>query len=184
MGRKELQMLTPHLIVGFCVMAAGLAFLRPRRAVVPGIVLVAAVVAMLGFEAFPAGPSTEASTGGEHVNLFGVLRHASARSHSSDFESARLMGAMGQWTLDLRHATIPPGDTAVVDVFAALGRVTVLLPDGWTVDLTGLQVTGFVDDARGTSVDADSGAVAAPPAAAPRLVLRGVMMLGKVEIDS
>jgi hypothetical protein len=179
-------MLTPTLIIALGIMAAGLAFLLedprvpPRRAFVPGVVLFVAVIAMLGFQGFPVGPTTAASTGDEHVTLFSVMTNANGRSVSSDFEGARLIGVMGRWTLDLRQARIPPGEKAVVDVFAAMGKVTMLLPDGWTVDTTALRVMGAVDDGRRALPERGTETTGA----ASRLVLRGVVMMGKVEIQS
>lgn len=176
-------MLTPTLFIALGIMAAAIAFPQPRRVLVPGLVLVAGVVAMLGVHSLPVGPATEAWAGGERLNVFAVMRQASGRSASSDFESARLIGALGQWTLDLRQATIPPGEQAVVDVFTAMGTVTILLPDGWDVDASALRVIGVVDDARGLA-HGDSERYPEAAASASRLVLRGVVMLGKVEIRS
>ena len=98
-----------------------------------------------------------------------------------------------------------------VDVFVTMGRATVRIPDHWVVDTSALPVMGSVDEDRFTSISDDITAElestekersdalssfgppalpdvkpAQPPAAgpAPRLRLRGFVMMGKVEVTS
>jgi hypothetical protein len=159
----------------------------------PGFVLIVVIVAMLGSQGFRVGRTSEGSSGDDHVNLFGVMGSARQASSSPNFKSAQVGGVMGRTTLDLRRATIAPGEEATVNVFVAMGRATILVPEGWTVDASALPVMGAVEDERwprldpsGTIRDRPENVEAGPEAAAapPRLVLRGFVMMGKVEIQS
>ena len=96
-----------------------------------------------------------------------------------------------------------------VEVFVTMGRATVRIPNHWVVDLSALPVMGSVDEDRFTSLTdeitaeledaerengdekaadvkpADVKPAQAPAAGpAPRLRLRGFVMMGKVEVTS
>jgi hypothetical protein len=129
----------------------------------------------------------------------------------SDVRNARVAAIMGRSTLDLRQVNLAPGEEVIVDVFVAMGRATVRVPDHWVVDASALPVMGSVGEDRFTPLadeiaaeaeaddkdskgDASAGERPAladvkpvqPPAAgpAPRLRLRGFVMMGKVEVTS
>jgi hypothetical protein len=118
----------------------------PRNVVSPGFVLFVLVIAFLGSNfisrAEPRGDSAE------EINLIGIMGSTRRTSMSSDFGGATLGGVMGRSTLDLRQATIPPGEEAVVNVVALMGKVVLLVPEHWTVDTTALPIMGAVNDRR------------------------------------
>ena len=158
---------------------------QQRAVVSPGLVLFVVIITLMVSQGFRIGGNTETSTGEERMNLVGVMGHASGTSTASDFEGARIGGVMGRSTLDLRQATIPPGGEAIVDVFVLMGKATVLVPEGWAIDTSALPVMGEVEDQRwppSTPSEPDDAIEASGPQ--PRLVLRGFVMMGKVEIES
>jgi hypothetical protein len=174
-----------------------------KAVIAPGFVLFVVIIAMLGTNGFRAWSNTEASTGEERISVFGIMSSPRRTSTSSNFRGAQLGGVMGRSTLDLRQAAIAPGEDAVVDVFVAMGKVVLRVPDHWTVDTSTLPVMGSIDDLRwprdravlnintgDVEKPADTGkpadVEAATPATGPppRLVLRGFVMMGKVEIQS
>ena len=59
---------------------------------------------------------------------------------------------MGGTQLDLRQATLAPGEEAVVDIFTVMGGAVLHIPDGWTVDVQTTSVMGGVKDERGNVV--------------------------------
>jgi hypothetical protein len=164
--------------------------LPPQKPVIgPGFVLFVLVMAMFatsGFRGWDWNQTAAASTNAERINMFGVMGSTSRTSNSSNFQSAHVGSVMGRTTLDLREANIAPGQEAVVDVFVAMGRATIRVPDGWIVDTSALPVMGSVEDERWPRDRAltDGDAAAPAPGPAPRLVLRGFVMMGKVEIQS
>jgi hypothetical protein len=105
-------------------------------------------------------------------------------SHWTDdgrpFAGADVTAIMGSSSIDLRDAVTAQPE-AIIDVFAMMGSLTIRVPSGWTIDTRAVQVMGGVRDRR--SVRAPSQAADAD-AAAPRLVLRGVVMMGSILIRS
>jgi hypothetical protein len=131
------------------------------------------------------------------------------------FRHGEVTTVMGESRLDLRQATIPPGEEAVVDIVTVMGSTIVYVPDGWDVNFDAVPVMGGVKDERrrpGMAVSDDDNtdknedrrerrrdqeSAATPPAPAvtpplapttsgpaPRLVLRGFVMMGGLVIRS
>ena len=118
---------------------------------------------------------------GDHPRLAGVLGSAS-RSPETSVDGAEMTALMGSCMLDLRHAQLPPGSDAVVDVFAMMGSVVIRVPDEWTVDRQAVRALGSVRDFRRRAADwnvADS-----TDRNPPRLVLRGLVMMGSLFVRS
>jgi hypothetical protein len=118
---------------------------------------------------------------GDHPRLAAVLGSAS-RSPETSVDGAEMTALMGSCMLDLRHAQLSPGSDAVVDVFAMMGSVVIRVPDGWTVDRQAVRALGSVRDLRRRAADfnvADS--TGGNP---PRLVLRGLVMMGSLFVRS
>ena len=91
--------------------------------------------------------------------------------------STPLVALLTQSTLDLRHLTPGPGEQVIVDLFVTAGRARVRVPAHWTVNTGALPLFGSIaiEDERSRTT-----AVGAPP----RLVLRGFVLVGKVEVTS
>lgn len=84
--------------------------------------------------------------------------------------SLALMGGAG---MDFREARMPPGETEV-NVLAMMGGVEIIVPPGLAVETHGMGLLGGFDavDQAGAYVDPD----------APRLVIRGLALMGGVEV--
>jgi hypothetical protein len=160
---------------------------------------------------------------GERVTLYAVMGGNRHTSLASPFRGADMTSVMGESRLDLRQATLPPGEEAVVDVHTLMGAAVIYVPEGWIVDVQTLPVMGGVKDERwrtprsrtdraeeaagpgreGATTDAgstqppgrpgaDAKTTAAAPlavetdtaAAPPRLVVRGLIMMGGLIIRS
>ena len=138
------------------------------------VVLAVSLVASLVAHVVPTGSTkVEASDGAEP-----------RPGPSTGFFSAQIGPTIGRSTLDLREAGIAPGQGAVVTLFVALGQVVVRVPDGWEVDATGLSSISTVKDTRRPRTGTDDAGGSAATGPAPRLVLRGIVMMGAVEIAS
>lgn len=83
------------------------------------------------------------------------------------------LAMMGGAGLDFREARMPPGETEV-NVLAVMGGVEILVPPGLAVETHGLGLMGGFEalDQVGDSRDPD----------APRLVIRGMAVMGGVEV--
>jgi predicted membrane protein len=79
---------------------------------------------------------------------------------------------MGGVMLDLRKARMT--GEAVLDVFAMWGGVELQVPESWAVDVRVTPLLGGVEDRTRPATDPS----------APRLVLRGTVLMGGVEIKN
>jgi predicted membrane protein len=121
-----------------------------------------------------AGGSTEAT---ERLTMISILGGGKRVSNASPFRGGDLTAFMGGGQIDLRGATIPPGEEAVIEVLAVMGGYEILIPAHWVIVTPLIPIMGGIDDRR----------FAPPPAAsdvagqsAPRLVLRGFVMMGGI----
>jgi hypothetical protein len=91
--------------------------------------------------------------------------------------ATRLVAVMTHSSLDLRQLNPKPGEQVIVDVFVTMGRARVRVPDHWVVNTGALPVMGSI------AIE-DDRFRAAGTGAPPRLVLRGFILIGKVEVTS
>jgi hypothetical protein len=121
---------------------------RPRPIVSPGSVFIWVMVALLVSNAsqrrfVAAGGSQE-----DRVSVFSVMGRDSRTSYATAFRGAQVTTVMGRAGLDLRNATVAPGADAVIDVSGLMGRIEVLVPREWTVEIEATPIMGAVNDLR------------------------------------
>ncbi len=121
----------------------------------------------------PGVPRGSAVDGNRYIRGSAVLGAFERASQASDFRGADLISVMGGCELDLRQATIANGQ-AVVDVTAVMGGVELRVPETWSVDAQITPVMGGVTNRTRT----------VPGAAVQRLVVRGTVFMGGVEIKN
>ena len=85
-------------------------------------------------------------------------------------QSLAIMGGAG---LDFREARMPPGVTEV-NILAIMGGTEILVPPGLAVETHGFGFMGAFEGVDQAGVDADPDA--------PRLVIRGLAIMGGVEV--
>ena len=155
-------------------------------------------VAMFASFGFPDGIETRAA--GRAVATATGIMHTATTKGLADARNGRIAAVMGKSSLDLRQVTLAPGEVMTVDVFVTMGNATVRIPDDWVVDASALPVMGAIEEERfprpsrssapeaskdnqvGPPAEADPSSPAAGPA--PRLRLRGFVMMGKVAVTS
>lgn len=118
---------------------------------------------------------------GGTVSLFAVLGHSKRTSHDKRFRGGEMTAFMGGCQLDLRQAAIAPGEEAIVNLFAMMGGHEIWVPPAWTVATEVVPLLGGVEDKRLPPIEATP-----LPAgeARPRLVIRGVVVMGGLTIKS
>jgi hypothetical protein len=116
---------------------------------------------------------------GDRVRLVSVMSRSEHVSRATAFEGADVTNVMGRSELDLHDAILAPGANATVHVFSAMGAVVVRVPPAWTVDTGAVSAFGGVRDDRAPLAESET--TAGPP---PRLVLRGLVMFGRLTITS
>jgi len=124
--------------------------------------------------------SSDRTDSSDQARLFSVMGRAEYTSRAPRFRAAEVTNVMGRSELDLRDAKIPPGGEASVQVFSAMGEVVVRVPPNWTVDTRAMPALGSVRDNRFPAPEGtDPGTEPAP-----RLVLRGLVLMGRLTIAS
>ena len=133
------------------------------------------------YDQFQNGPiATPAHTSGT-VSLFTVLGGTRRASNDRPFRGGEITSILGGTQLDLRQATIEPGQEAVINVFTLMGGHELWVPSEWMVVSDVIPLLGGVDDKRLPPIDPTP---RRPDAAQPRLVLRGMVVMGGLTIKS
>jgi len=127
------------------------------------------------------GDVASSTEGNDTLTIFAVMSGVKRTSASTRSRGGEITLFMGGGHIDLRRATIPRGEEAVFDIFGVMGGCEIVVPDSWTIATPIVPVMGGVEDKRlpplPTAVD--SGGLAPP-----RLVLRGMILMGAIQIKS
>lgn len=120
----------------------------------------------------PGRPGTNtAGAATDTVGAVAVMSGVTRRSVSQDFRGGDVVAFMGGASIDLRGAQIASGE-ARLEVFAMWGGIDVFVPEGWLVDNRAFPLMGGVDDHTERPTTGD----------APRLVIRGFILMGGMDI--
>ncbi len=93
---------------------------------------------------------------------------------SKNFKGGNITAIFGGSEFDLRQVEIA-SDFAVIDVFTLFGGTKFVIPEGWNVKSDAISILGSLSDKR---------VVHPNPAESKTLVIKGLVMLGGVEIKS
>jgi hypothetical protein len=115
------------------------------------------------------------------LNVFAALSGVKRVISATRFRGGEVTALMGGAQLDLRQATIPPGEEAALDFFLVMGGCEIFVPPSWTVTTPLVPIMGGIDDKRLAPLP---GGDSITGQAAPRLVLRGLIVMGGIEIKS
>ncbi|ODS54913.1 MAG: hypothetical protein ABS36_10675 [Acidobacteria bacterium SCN 69-37] len=143
------------------------------------------VIGLLVSHAYDRRAAAEARPEAGMVNTFAVMGGDERRAEGDPFRGGSVTAVFGGSRLDLTHATIGAGETAVIDVFTVMGGTEIRVPAGWSVEFRTTVVAGGVNDQRPRpAADPGTAATAAPdgPDAPPRLVVQGSVFLGGVTV--
>jgi predicted membrane protein len=159
---------------------------RHHRSLTPLAVLGVWIAIFVGFQASGTGIRSFGNTArgfvestDDSVQVVSVMGRSDHVSRATAFRGANITNVMGRSDVDLRDATLAPGATASVKVFSMMGAVMLRVPPSWTVDTGAISAMGGVRDERPKwSSDTPDAAAGTPP----RLVLRGVVAMGRLTI--
>lgn len=116
------------------------------------------------------GPAMVATDGSDSVvDITAILGGFERRVTSQDFRGGEITAVMGGCELDMRGSSI--NGEAVINVFAAMGGISIKVPPDWTVVLHGTPILGGFEEKT-----------LAPPNNAKRLVIKGYAIMGGVEV--
>lgn len=119
------------------------------------------------------GPSgeIEGSSDDSFLRASAFLGGTDRKVASANFRGGDLTAVMGGLKIDLRHAEMQSSE-AVVDLFAFMGGVELLVPSGWSVSVQATPILGGFEDRTAHPPLADS----------KKLVIRGSAIMGGVEV--
>jgi hypothetical protein len=107
------------------------------------------------------------------ISAIAVMGGFDRKITSKEFRGGELTAFMGGGKLDLREAA-PIEGQVVLNVFALMGGFEILMPDTWSLIIEATPFMGGIDDKTRTPANPS----------APRLVLRGFVMMGGVDIKN
>ena len=122
-------------------------------------------------------PGIPRSHEGGRVNLVAVMGEAKRASNDHPFRGGEMTAVMGGCVLDLRQATIAPGDEARLNLVGLMAGHEIWVPQGWSVLTDVVPIIGGLDDKRLPALEP----LGDNP---PRLRLRGVIIMGGVVIKN
>jgi predicted membrane protein len=116
------------------------------------------------------GPPPDARA---RLSAFAMLGGSEHKSNAADFQGGDVTAILGGCKIDLRQASVRTGP-AVLDVFAMWGGIEILVPADWGVSVQGMPIMGAFEDKT------------TPPreGSEPRLIIKGVVLMGGVEIKN
>jgi predicted membrane protein len=180
------------------VVAFGLtALIGPSRSRIGGTVVTVAGVILLGasLDLLPVSPGelilplilisvglglllvrSGVATSGDsknHINGFAMFGGQNVIPRAEGFTGGTLTAVFGGVDLDLRSATLAP-DGAGIETFTAFGSITIIVPRGWRVTVSGMPLFGAFEDNIDRSVE--------PVPGSPHLVVSGVVVFGGTEV--
>jgi predicted membrane protein len=126
----------------------------------------------------PDGTPTPSSA---RLSTFSVWSSCKRASSANPFRGGDITAVMGGAQIDLRAATIPPGEEASLDILAIMGGVELFVPSHWDVSTPIVPFMGGIEDKRLQPIGIDP---QVNKAFAPRLVIRGFVMMGGVRINN
>lgn len=118
-------------------------------------------------------PADLANDPAAEINAVGIMAGIKRQSTSNDFVGGGATAIMGGVEIDLRNAKIAEGQTAVIDTFAFWGGIDIKIPPTWRVEGQVFPLMGgFEDKTRN------------PDGSGPILVIKGVAVMGAVEVSN
>ncbi len=93
---------------------------------------------------------------------------------SKNFKGGNITAIMGGSEFDLRHVAFA-SQVAVIDVFVLFGGTKFIVPEDWTIQPDAISILGGFSDKRAVSMSSSEGNV---------LVIKGMVMLGGIEVKS
>jgi hypothetical protein len=160
------------IAIGAWVLAWNLGYLdlNPLEVFWPLVLIIFGLTLVFG-----ARRSQRSSTDADsRANIVAVMGGVDRQNSSRDFSGGDVTVFMGGGELDLRQTEVA-GAEAVVQIFAMWGGYAFRVPSDWEVSLDVLPLLGGVSDLRTRHEHRDG---------APRLTLKGVVIMGGIEIKN
>ena len=141
---------------------------------IAAIVVLGAALAEMGASREPGGEESAVSHAAR-LDAFAFMGRHEQRVVTGAFRGGDAVAVMGRLDVDLREAEME-GDSAVIDIRVAMGRVDLRVPEHWAVSSNLGPGLGGASRTRAARPEAMAGA--------PVLTLRGPMLMGAVVVGN
>ena len=132
------------------------------------------VGARIVWQTVSGDPSVDRGTDpSSKLSAIAVMSGFDRKITSKEFRGGELTAFMGGGKLDFRE-TVPVGGQVILNVFVLMGGFEIFVPDTWSVSLEVTPFMGGIEDKTRTPANPSG----------PRLVLRGFVMMGGVDIKN
>lgn len=135
-----------------------------------GLPVLASQADAAGIPSVQRAPAESVREHGFQIAIMGGYEKKGEWTPPRKLQSLAIMGGAG---LDFREARMPPGVTEV-NILAIMGGAEILVPPGLAVETHGFGFMGGFEGVDQAGVDTDPDA--------PRLVIRGLAIMGAVEV--
>lgn len=135
-----------------------------------GLPVLASQADAAGIPSVQRAPAQSVREHGFQIAIMGGYEKKGEWTPPRKLQSLAIMGGAG---LDFREARMPPGVTEV-NILAIMGGAEILVPPGLAVETHGFGFMGGFEGVDQAGVDTDPDA--------PRLVIRGLAIMGGVEV--
>lgn len=117
----------------------------------------------------PADVTTQAVPSSDMLDVVAIMSGSKVSNPTQHFKGGEVTAIMGGVEIDLRGASI---DTeAILQVTTIMGSVELMVPNDWTVVVTGMPILGAIEDHSVPPINSTK-----------RLVISGSAIMGGVEI--
>jgi predicted membrane protein len=116
-------------------------------------------------------PPSENADANSYIKAIAVMGGFKRSNSSQEFKGGELTAIMGGLEIDLRDASIK--GEAIIDIFAMMGGVEMRVPEDWLVVVEGFPFMGGYEDKTRP-----------PKVSTKRLVIKGIAVMGGVEIKN
>jgi hypothetical protein len=159
-------------IFGGSQLAKALGYWSPGPADVVAFVLIGVGVYFIARGLFGRPEPQISLDGSDWISAIAIMAGFERSNNSQNFRGGDLTAVMGGCEIDLRQASLRA--PASIDVFVMWGGIELRVPEDWTVELRGTPLlAGFVDKTRQPPMPSEK-----------RLIIRGVALMGGVEIKN
>jgi len=116
------------------------------------------------------------------VNFMAMLGGGEYNFNSQNLVGGSATAILGGGTINLANAEMT-GDSMVIDVFALMGGVDIIVPKHWSVIVNGLPIMGGISDKTLMAVRQKTSPDAVP-AESKKLIIKGIAIMGGVEVKN
>ena len=141
------------------------------------------VIILIGFSILRHGiaDSGRSSIESDRIDISAILGGGDFKYSSRKLNGGKVFAFMGGAKIDLREA-VPLEDSMVVDVFALMGGVEIIIPENWHVTMHGVPVLGGMENK--TAFRRSDDTTGNRESATVNFIVKGTAIMGGIEVKN